>query len=110
MYKFSKISLLILYPVISLLLPILFFGTLFFSISNADKEYAGVSIAILVSTIASLILIILASVYAFQAYKTKLFALQPDGTRLARVSDYFAAAFATFIFGNLISNLLKLIS
>ena len=109
MYKFSKISLLIFYPTLSLLLPILFFSTLFLSMKDGGNEFAGMSIVLLISTLTSLLLLILAIIYAFQAYKSKLFILQPDGTRRAKVSDYFAAAFATFIIGSLLSNLVKLI-
>lgn len=110
MYKFSKISLLILYPTVSLLLPVLFFGTLFANLKDGQNEFIGMSVITLVSTVASLAVLILASIYTFQAYKNKLFILQPDGTRRAQMSDYFAAAIAVFVFSNLISNLMKLIS
>lgn len=111
MYKFSKIGVIILYPLISLIFPILGFAIIGTQLAtNNSLDGGSISSLVNVGTLFSLVLIVLALIYSYQAYKQHLFKKQPDGTRLAKTSDWFAAIFSALVIAGFLQNLLKLIA
>lgn len=110
MYKFSKISILVLYPLVSLVLPLMTFGVLGTQLASGTSSSGSVSTLLNVNTLATIALLVLAIYYGYRTYKMQLFKKGDDGKNKATVSDYFAAAFTVFIIGGVLSNLLKLIA
>ncbi len=107
MYKFSKIAILVLYPFITFILPLLTFGVLGSQLASSTSGNGSFSTLLGVNTLGNVVLIVLAIYYGYTTYKMELFKKGEDGNNKASVSDYFAAIFATFIIGSLLSNLLK---
>ena len=110
MYKFSKIGILLLYPFVSLVLPLLTFGVLGSQLASGTSGNGSISTLLSVNTIVTVVLLVLAIYYGYQTYKMQLFKKGEDGKNKASVSDYFATAFTIFIIGGVLSNLLKLIA
>lgn len=110
MYKFSKIAVIILYPVLKLVLPIFLLGTLGFSLANGGDGAGGLlGPSILISGLLSIGLVIFAIYYIFYATKHKLFTKRADGKRDAGVADYFAMIFSIMALVDIGSKLLKLL-
>ena len=110
MYSFSKIGLLILWPIVTFLLPLVLLSSLVFGlVSDRTGVATDLSIATSVNLLATLLLCILAGIYLYQIHKKMLFKVQPNGSRLAKVSDYFAIIFAFFVLAKSVSYILPLL-
>jgi hypothetical protein len=111
MYKFSKIAVIILYPVLKLVLPIFLLGTLGFSLANGGKGGVGIlGPSVLISGLLSVVLLIFALYYIVYATKHKLFSKKADGKRDAGVADYFAMFFSILAIVDVASNLFKMLT
>lgn len=111
MYKFSKIAVIILYPVLKLVLPIFLLGTLGFSLTNGGNGASSIlGPSVLISGLLSVVLLVFAIYYIFYATKHKLFTKNADGKLDAGVADYFAIFFSILAIADVASNLFKLLA
>lgn len=101
MYQFSKISILILYPLSLVAVPLSLFGVAF--------EPKALSMIIMSNSLIFIFLVVVSLYYLYKVYRMKVFKKGVDGNMQAKVSDYFSYIFSWLIIVSLVSNLFKLI-
>jgi hypothetical protein len=107
MLTYSKIGILVLYPLVTFVLPFLTFGTILGDLKEGTNVGGSVTGLVSVNMVLSFTLLILSLYFVYQSYKSQLFKKGADGNNKATVSDYFAIVFAAFVLVEILTTLFK---